>query len=232
MRSIIPSIDLCNGKAVKRVRGERGSGIVVGDPVKIAEKLYEKGFRRLHVVDLDAAEGVGSNEDIIKTIASMGFDWIQVGGGIRSTSKALRMLRYGASAVVLSTIFFKDRAKFTGVVEEAGSDKVILALDYRSDGHVYLSGWRERGPRLEGVFDEVNQYKILGVLLTYIDSEGTLGGIDRNVTKYINRIHGLKEYAGGVSSMDDVAFLTKAGVDYVIVGMAFYRGLLGGYINE
>lgn len=225
--TIIPSIDISNGKAVKRIRGRRGTEVTIGDPIKVAERLYNAGYSHVHIVDLDAAEGLGSNEEMIKTILSIGFKWAQVGGGIRTLAKASRIISYGASSIILSTTYFKDRAKFDEIVRGIGSDKVIVSLDYRSDGYVYLSGWREKGPKLEQTLEEIRYYNLLGVLFTYIDSEGTMGGIDRGVAKYINKVRGLKEYAGGVSTIDDVRYLTYIGFDHVIVGMAFYRGVIG-----
>lgn len=225
--SIMPSIDISCGKAVKRIRGVRGTGVVIGDPIKIAENLYNNGYNHIHVVDLDAAEGVSNNEEIVKGIASIGFKWLQIGGGIRDLEKASKLIAYGATSIVVSSVYFRHRELFKEIVRRIGEDRVILALDYKSDGHIYLSGWREKGPRLIDVLGEVVLHPLLGILFTYIDSEGTMRGIDRRVGVYANKVSGLREYAGGVSSMDDIVFLRNIGFDYIIVGMAFYKGVIG-----
>jgi 1-(5-phosphoribosyl)-5-[(5-phosphoribosylamino)methylideneamino] imidazole-4-carboxamide isomerase (EC 5.3.1.16) len=61
---VIPSIDISEGKAVKRIKGQRGSGLILGDPLRIAEQIYSEGYKKVHLVDLDAAEGVGNNEKL------------------------------------------------------------------------------------------------------------------------------------------------------------------------
>lgn len=72
MSNIIPSIDISLGKAVKRIRGVKGTGLILGNPIELASKLYNEGYTRIHVVDLDAAEGVGNNEMYIKEISKRG----------------------------------------------------------------------------------------------------------------------------------------------------------------
>lgn len=228
MIKVMPSIDISLGKAVKRVRGVKGTGLILGNPIEIAEKLFSEGYEFLHVVDLDAAEGVGDNSHVIRDIASIGFRWIQVGGGIRDEAKARRLADYGATAVVVSTLFFKNRLEFDNVVNSLGNDKVILALDYRSDGYVYVSGWSEKEKKLDDVLDEISLHPLLGVLLTYIDAEGTMYGIDREVSKYTQKIRGLKEYAGGISTYSDILFLDSIGFDYAIIGMALHKGVIRG----
>ncbi len=225
---VLPSIDLSLGRVVKRVRGIRGTGVVVGDAVKVAEELYELGYDSVHVVDLDAAEGLGSNEGLIKDVVKVGFKWVQVGGGIRGISKAIRLLSYGVTAVVVSTMFYTSRNTFEELLRVVGGDKVLVAVDYDNSLTVRVKGWREGGVGVDEALNMVGNYDVLGIILTYIDSEGTEGGVDRRITNFVRRIKGLKEYAGGVSTVDDLLFLKGVGVDYVIVGMAIYRGTLLG----
>jgi len=225
---VLPSIDLSLGRVVKRVRGIRGTGVVVGNAVKVAEELYELGYDSVHIVDLDAAEGLGSNEDLIKDVVKVGFKWVQVGGGIRGISKAIRLLSYGVTAVVVSTMFYTSRNTFEELLRVVGGDKVLVAVDYDNSLTVRVKGWREGGVGVDEALNTVGNYDVLGIILTYIDSEGTEGGVDRRITNFVRRIKGLKEYAGGVSTVDDLLFLKGIGVDYVIVGMAIYRGTLLG----
>lgn len=225
---VIPSIDLSFGKAVKRVRGVRDSGLVVGDAVKVAENLYELGYEAIHVVDLDAAEGCGNNEDVIKTLTNLGFKWVQVGGGIRDSMKAQRLLSYGASSIVISTTFYEDRRVFSEILNLVGGDKILIAVDYDEDLTIRVRGWGKRGMSIDVALSDINSYEVLGVIFTYIGNEGTEGGVDRRVESFVGRVNGLKEYAGGVSGMDDLKFLKSIGIDYAIVGMATYRGSLLG----
>jgi phosphoribosylformimino-5-aminoimidazole carboxamide ribotide isomerase len=228
MTKVMPSIDISSGKAVKRVKGVKGSGIVVGDAIKIAEEIYNEGYDSIHIVDLDAAEGIGSNINVIKDIAKMGFDWVQVGGGVRSVDKAKEILSAGASAVVASTIFFENRKVFEDLVEFIGGEKVLVSIDYRSDGYVYIHGWRKRICTVYKALEDLQKYSVRGAVFTFIDAEGTMRGVDRGVVDYVKMVDGLKEYAGGVSSYEDLVFLRDAGFDYVIIGMAFYSGILKG----
>lgn len=225
---VVPSIDLSSGKAVKRVRGIRGSELVVGDPVKVAEELHELGYEVLHIVDLDAAEGRGDNEDLVKVLTTLGFKWVQVGGGIRDRVKAQRLLSYGASSVVISTIFYENRRLFEEVVNLVGGEKVLIAVDYDEDLTVRTRGWVRGSVRVDEALNDINDYEVLGVIFTYIGSEGTAGGVDRRIQNFVGRVRGLREYAGGISSLDDLKFLKEVGIDYAIVGMAIYRGSLVG----
>lgn len=228
---VMPSIDLSEGRVVKRVRGVRGSGIVVGDPMKIASELYSLGYSNIHIVDLDAAEGKGSNDYIVKDIANIGFKWIQVGGGIRDLNKASKLISYGVSAIVISTMFFTDRRKFDEVYKGIGWDKILISIDYNDSHSVMIRGWTTVAVDLDTAVKLVNNAGVLGVIFTYIPTEGTCMGIDKDIRRYASLVNGLKEYAGGVATYDDLLFLRDSGFDYVIVGMALYRGCLRGVEN-
>ncbi|ADM28379.1 1-(5-phosphoribosyl)-5-((5-phosphoribosylamino)methylideneamino) imidazole-4-carboxamide isomerase [Ignisphaera aggregans DSM 17230] len=225
---IMPSIDISDGKAVKRIRGIRGSGIVVGNPIDIASKLYSDGYEYIHVVDLDAAEGRGDNENIIKEIVKIGFKWIQVGGGIRSIEKASRLLSYNVSAIVISTIFYTDTNLFRAILNSIGGEKILVAIDYNSNGNVYIAGWNRGVTTIASALDMIRNYNILGTLFTYISNEGTVKGIDRSICFYASKLDILKEYAGGVSSIEDLVYLKSCGFRFAVIGMALYQGILRG----
>lgn len=228
MIEIIPSIDISNGKAVKRIRGIKGTGLILGDPVKVANKIYDEGYRKIHIVDLDAAEGAEDNENYIKEICKIGFKWIQVGGGIRNYEKANRILSYGSSALIFSTLPFTNPNLFKDMVNKIGKDKILISIDYDNKGNVLIKGWREKALKVTEAIKKVNELDLLGTILTYIPNEGTSNGIDYNVREFSNMIKGIKEYAGGVASYDDVKYLESIGFNYVIVGMSFYLNRIRG----
>ncbi|BFI73982.1 1-(5-phosphoribosyl)-5-((5-phosphoribosylamino)methylideneamino)imidazole-4-carboxamide isomerase [Sulfurisphaera ohwakuensis] len=225
MLKVVPSIDISEGKAVKRIRGVKGSGLILGNPVKIAYKIYEEGYDYLHVVDLDSAEENGNNEEYVKDICKIGFKWVQVGGGIRNVEKAERLLDYDCSAIVISTLPIKDPKSFMDIQKIIGKDKILLSVDYDSSGYVLIRGWKEKSIK---VLDFLLSYDSLGYIFTYVENEGTKRGIDNNVKNYVIRIKGLKEYAGGIGSIEDLYKLNEYGINYAIIGMSFYSGSLRG----
>ncbi|MEM0373753.1 MAG: 1-(5-phosphoribosyl)-5-((5-phosphoribosylamino)methylideneamino)imidazole-4-carboxamide isomerase [Sulfolobaceae archaeon] len=225
---VMPSIDISKGKAVKRIRGEKNSGIEIADALKVAEEIYELGYEHLHVVDLDAAEGSGENEDKIRQVANLGFKWIQVGGGIRSLEKALRISRI-ASAIVISTLPFVNFKEFEKINSVIGYEKILLSLDYDENYYIRVKGWKEKiNIKLQDFLNNI-KFDIKGIIFTYIPNEGSMSGIDRGIKDYARKLpFKIKEYAGGIFSFDDLLELKNAGFNYAIVGMSFYRGHLKG----
>ncbi|BCU71360.1 1-(5-phosphoribosyl)-5-((5-phosphoribosylamino)methylideneamino)imidazole-4-carboxamide isomerase [Stygiolobus caldivivus] len=222
---IIPSIDISEGKAVKRIRGQRGSGLVLGDPLQIAKSIYNEGYDKVHIVDLDAAEGVGDNEGIIRRICKdVSFAHTQVGGGIRGLDKASRIINE-CKYVVVSTLPVTDPRKFEEIKEKIGKEKIILSIDYDEQGNVLIKGWKEK--RDVKVYDMLS-FDVYGFIFTYVPKEGTKGGIDEKIGSYTKQINKVKEYAGGVNTIDDLLKLKTLGFDYAIVGMSFYNGRLRG----
>ncbi len=231
MIKVLPSVDISEGKAVKRIRGVKGTGLILGDPVKIAYKMYEEGYNSIHVIDLDSAEGVGNNEEYIKEICKIGFKWIQVGGGIRSLDRAKKLISLGVSAIILSTLPFTNFKEFKHILDEIGKNKVLVSIDYDNDRKILIKGWKEKSIGIEQAIETINNLNVLGIILTYVTNEGTAKGVDHNVKSLVDKIKGIKEYAGGVSSLSDIQFLESVGFNYVIVGMAFYLNKLreGGF---
>jgi len=225
MIKLLPSIDISEGKAVKRIRGVKGSGLILGNPIDVALKIYNEGYNAVHVVDLDSAEGLGNNEEYIKEICKMGFSWVQVGGGIRSIEKAERLISYGCSAIVITTLAIENPTAYEEIVNKLGKDKVLLSVDYDSSGYILIKGWKERAIR---VLDFIMSFQALGYIFTYVNNEGTKRGIDPQVKNYSLRVNGIKEYAGGIGRIEDLYMLKDYGFNYAIVGMSFYSGNLRG----
>lgn len=225
MLKVLPSIDISEGKAVKRIKGKRGTGLVLGNPINIAYKIYEEGYDYLHVVDLDSAEEYGNNEEYIKEICKMGFKWVQVGGGIRDEEKAKRIVSYDCSALVISTLPIKSPDTFKKILSEIGKEKILLSVDYDSSGYVLIRGWKEKSLR---VMDFILSFESSGYIFTYVENEGTRRGIDSSVRDYVSKIYKTKEYAGGIGSIEDLYKLKEYGFNYAIIGMSYYNGTLRG----
>ncbi|MUN28140.1 1-(5-phosphoribosyl)-5-((5-phosphoribosylamino)methylideneamino)imidazole-4-carboxamide isomerase [Sulfuracidifex metallicus] len=226
---VLPSIDISDGVAVKRIKGKSNSGIKLGNPVDIAKEIIELGYDSVHVVDLDAAEGKDRNLEYIREICKLGFSFVQVGGGIREIDDASKILEAGASAIIMSTLPFMDENKFLKIVDSIGKDKVLVSVDYNSSGEILIKGWStSSGFSISRAISNLNNFGIKGIILTFVENEGTKGGIDKHVGDYVKSLNGIKEYAGGISSMEDLLFLSKVGIDYAIIGMAFYSGSLRG----
>lgn len=225
MLKVLPSIDISEGKAVKRVKGVRGTGLILGSPKDVALSIYNLGYDFIHVVDLDSAEGIGNNEDYIREICGMGFRWVQVGGGIRDIQKAERLSRYGCSAIVISTLPVKNPTAYYEIIKKLGKDKVLISVDYDSSGYILIKGWKEKAVKVQ---DFLMSFEAKGYIFTFVDNEGTRKGIDSNVKNYVLRVTGLKEYAGGIGNIQDLYLLKQYGFNYAIIGMSFYSGTLRG----
>ncbi len=210
---IIPSIDLMEGQAVQLIGGEK-KAIEAGDPIPIAERFAIAG--EIAVIDLDAALGRGSNEDLVKELVSR-FP-CRVGGGIRDYESAVRWLDAGARMVILGT------AAKPELLSRLPRHRVMAALDARH-GEVVVEGWRKSTGRtvLEGI--EALRPHVGGFLITFVEREGRMGGMEaERVTQVVRACGDVRvTVAGGVADAEDVALVDRCGAD-VQVGMALYSG--------
>lgn len=210
---IVPSIDLRGGNAVQLVGG-REQKLDAGDPRPIAERFAAAG--EIAVVDLDAALGTGSNASVVGDLVTR-FP-CRVGGGIRTYESAVRWLDAGAAKIVLGTAADPD------LLARLPRDRVIAALDARH-GEVAVEGWTK--PTGRTVLERIRELRpyVGGFLVTFIEREGRLGGIDlEEVRPLVEAADGVRvTAAGGVTTVDEVAALDAMGVD-AQVGMALYTG--------
>ena len=208
---IIPSIDIMGGQAVQLVGGER-LALEAGDPFAIAEKFSLVG--EIAVIDLDAARGQGSNREIIESLVAR-FD-CRVGGGIRDEEAALRWLDAGAAKIILGTAATSD------LLVKLPRERVMAAVDCRN-GVVVDHGWQsDTGILGHQRITELRPY-VSGFLVTFVEREGGLGGMDLDQVR--DTINAAGEVpvtvAGGVAQAEEIGQIHALGAD-VQVGMALY----------
>jgi len=221
---LIPSIDLQGGRIVQLVQGERLA--VESDDVDGWIATFSR-FPAVQLIDLDAAKNAGDNSALVASIC--GRLPCRVGGGIRTIDRADALFESGARKVILGSRLFRSGQpdlEFAGsFADRFGPDRLIAAVDARG-GRVVIDGWRTQlsiGPvdavrALEPFFGEF--------LFTNVDKEGLMRGIDRDAITEVREATARDlTAAGGVTTQEDVDWLTGAGVN-AVVGMAIYTGKL------
>jgi len=221
---IIPCIDLMDGKVVQLVQG-RDKALEVSGPLVMLEKF--QAFPEIQVIDLDAAIGRGSNDDLVRLVASRAVS--RVGGGVRSVERAKMLIEQGAHKVIVGTAAFEASGvnqDFLHALGNAiGRERLIVALDSK-DGQIVVKGWREStGLRAEQVLEQLEPY-CSGVLCTYVDKEGMMQGTDLDWFRRLRSATNIEiTAAGGITTLDEVRALLAMNV-HAALGMAIYTGRL------
>ena len=224
---VIPAIDIKDGACVRLYQGDFGQETIYStDPVSVARQWEEMGASRIHLVDLNgAANGDLANLNCIKLIVAQSKASIQVGGGIRSTEAAERMLDTGVARIIIGTSAIENPSMVEQLCIKRGPGSVIVAVDAK-DGLVAIRGWQQTTsiPAL----DLGTQMADLGVkrlLYTDISRDGTLSEPNFDSTKLLVQQTGLHIVAsGGVASLSHITQLIETGVEGVVVGRAIYTG--------
>ncbi|MCL5948978.1 MAG: 1-(5-phosphoribosyl)-5-[(5-phosphoribosylamino)methylideneamino] imidazole-4-carboxamide isomerase, partial [Candidatus Bathyarchaeota archaeon] len=179
---LIPAIDLMDGKIVRLTRGEAKTAKFYesqfGTPVEAAQRWRDEGAGKLHIIDLDAAFGIGNNHSVIAEVAKNVKLPIQVGGGIRSFEIAEKLFKTGITQVILGALAFSDPAAIGKIQKKFGAESVIVALDNK-EGLVMVEGWKTATAMT--MQDALEKYTALGVrrfLITSIAQDGMLNGPD------------------------------------------------------
>ncbi len=221
---IIPCIDLMDGKVVQLVQG-RDKALEGGTPAEMLERFA--AFPEIQVIDLDAAIGKGANDDLVEFLAARAR--CRIGGGVRAVDRARKLVEQGAHRVIIGTSAFAyhgvNALFLQSVVEAIGRERVVIALDSK-DGRVVVKGWRESTQfTAEEMLPQLERY-CGGFLCTYVDKEGMMQGTD---LAWFARLRAKTSHeitaAGGVTTLDDVAALTRLGI-HAALGMAIYTGRL------
>lgn len=223
---IIPCIDLQGGKAVQLVRG-RKRALSVDDVLGLLERFRD--YPLLHVIDLDAALGTGSNGRWVKILSRRAKMKIRVGGGVRTVARAEKLLSWGAEKIIVGSAAFRSGKvahDFLGKLRQrVGRKRVIIAIDTEA-GRIVVRGWRERlALRPADVIPQLEPY-CSEFLATYVDREGTMQGTN---LAWFRKLRSLTKLpitaAGGIRSQKEVRALEKLEMN-AAVGMALYLGKL------
>ena len=224
---LIPAIDLMNGKIVRLTHGDPETAKVYsqfGGPVETAKKWQADGATKLHIIDLDAALGVGNNLSVIAEIAENVDLPIQVGGGIRNIEAVEKVLKLGVSQVILGALAFSDPDAVTQIQQTFGAGSMIVALDNR-DGKIMVEGWKTSTAL--GIKEALEKFAALGVkafLVTSITKDGTLSGPDFDTLKEACQYPGVEVIAaGGIGGLNDLVALKRVGVEGAVIGKALYE---------
>ena len=216
---IIPCIDLMGGKVVQLVQG-REKALEGGTPLEMIERFA--AFPEIQVIDLDAAMGKGSNDDLVELIAVRAT--ARVGGGVRSPERARMLIEQGAHRVIVGTAAFQ-RELLQEIADATRPERLIIALDSRG-GKVVVKGWQEATEfSAEQVIHQLEPY-CSGFLCTYVDKEGLMQGTDLD---WFRRLRASTKHeltaAGGITTLEEIRELQKLGI-HAALGMAIYTGRL------
>lgn len=224
----IPAIDLIEGKCVRLTQGDYAtSHVYAEDPVDMARRFEDMGFTRLHLVDLDGAKSRHVvNDHVLKAITHTTKLIVDFGGGVKTDDDMARVLDAGAEMVTCGSIAVTQPDMVLGWMERYGAEHLILGADVK-DGKISINGWQEDSahelmPFLQRYLDA----GMMHVLCTDISRDGMLQGPATALYGSIMQAfpHCRLIASGGVSCIEDILQLDKAGVPAVVFGKAIYEG--------
>lgn len=223
---LLPAVDVVNGQAVRLLQGEAGTEQNYGDPADAVASFVEQGATWIHLVDLDAAFGRGSNHELLARIVRDVSVKVELSGGIRDDDSLRRALDAGAARVNLGTAALEDPEWTARAIAQYG-DRVAVGLDVRGET-LAARGWTKAGGNLWDVLARLEEAGCSRYVVTDVTKDGTLEGPNAELlTKVALAAKAPVVASGGVSSLEDLAALrtlVPVGVDSAIVGKALYAG--------
>jgi phosphoribosylanthranilate isomerase len=223
---LLPAVDVADGQAVRLVQGAAGSETAYGDPVEAALAWQDGGAEWIHLVDLDAAFGRGSNAELLADVVARLDVAVELSGGIRDDESLTRALATGAARVNIGTAALEDPDWCDRVVGEYG-ERVAIGLDVRGRT-LAARGWTRDGGDLFEVLARLNKAGCARYVVTDILKDGMMRGPNLDLLRDVCGATSAPIIAsGGVSTLDDLralASLETAGVEGVIAGKALYAG--------
>jgi phosphoribosylformimino-5-aminoimidazole carboxamide ribotide isomerase len=223
---VIPAVDIKNGKCIQLVQGIPGTEqVVLENPVKIAKEWEEKGAKLIHVIDLGGALEGSKNLDVVKGILNEVSVPIQVGGGIRTREDAIELLEMGVSRIILGTLALDDPNCVKELASLYGKDKIVVALDSK-DSRVLVKGWTEKTDKTTTEMGRLfSEYGAGTLLFTNVDYEGLMDGFAMEpLNELLSSVNIPVIYSGGITSLSDVAKLSRTKVSGIVIGSALYKG--------
>lgn len=227
--TLLPAVDVRDGKAVRLVQGRSGTETGYGDPLDAALAWQHDGAEWIHLVDLDAAFGTGDNRAQLAEIVGKLDVKVELSGGIRDDDSLAAALATGCARVNLGTAALEHPEWCAKVIGEYG-DRVAVGLDVRIDEagehHLAARGWTRDGGLLWDVLDRLERDGCARYVVTDVTKDGTLMGPNLALLREVCvRSRAPVVASGGVSSLADVsalAELTPRGVEGTIIGKALY----------
>ncbi|MBU4465471.1 MAG: bifunctional 1-(5-phosphoribosyl)-5-((5-phosphoribosylamino)methylideneamino)imidazole-4-carboxamide isomerase/phosphoribosylanthranilate isomerase PriA [Actinobacteria bacterium] len=224
---LLPAVDVAGGKAVRLTQGEAGTETNYGDPVDAALDWARQGARWIHLVDLDAAFGRGSNAALLrKVIKQVRGVQVELSGGIRDDETLEAALESGAARINLGTAALENPEWAADVIGRYG-EAIAVGLDVRGTT-LAARGWTREGGDLWTVLDRLEDANCSRYVVTDVTKDGTLQGPNVDLLRQMTeRTPKPVVASGGISSLDDIAALRELvplGVEGAIVGKALYAG--------
>jgi phosphoribosylanthranilate isomerase len=223
---LLPAVDVAGGQAVRLVQGAAGSETSYGDPLDAALAWQSAGAQWIHLVDLDAAFGRGSNAELLAQVTGKLDVKVELSGGIRDDASLDRALGTGCARVNIGTAAL-EKPDWVRQVIAAHGDKIAVGLDVRG-ATLAARGWTQEGGDLYETLARLDAEGCARYVVTDVLKDGMLRGPNLALyTDVCSRTNAPVVASGGVSSLDDLralAGLTPAGVEGAIVGKALYAG--------
>jgi len=223
---LLPAVDIADGRAVQLIQGVAGSGGEFGDPLAAALDWQEQGAEWLHLVDLDAAFGRGSNRELVDRIVRALDIKVELSGGIRDAASLAAALATGCRRVNLGTAALEQPEWTAEAIADHG-DRIAVGLDVRGTT-LAARGWTRDGGDLWETLARLDLEGCARYVVTDVNKDGMLAGPNLGLLQQVcQRTSRPVVASGGVSTLDDIQALrglVDAGVEGAIVGSALYRG--------
>lgn len=221
---LLPAVDVKDGKAVRLVQGELSQESSYGAPIDAALDFQNSGAQWLHLVDLDAAFGIGSNHEILAEVVGKLDIKVELSGGIRDDASLERALATGCARINLGTAALENPDWTARVIKKYG-ERIAVGLDVR--GHTLAArGWTKEGGDLFETLARLDRDGCARYVLTDVAKDGTMQGPNLNLLREVAEATKAPIIAsGGVSTLDDIRALrslTDIGIEGSIVGKALY----------
>ncbi|CAB4860236.1 MAG: bifunctional 1-(5-phosphoribosyl)-5-((5-phosphoribosylamino)methylideneamino)imidazole-4-carboxamide isomerase/phosphoribosylanthranilate isomerase PriA [Actinobacteria bacterium] len=223
---LLPAVDVKDGRAVRLVQGELARESIYGQPLEVALEFQNAGAEWIHLVDLDAAFGRGSNSVLLAQVVGALDIAVELSGGIRDDESLARAMATGCKRINLGTAALENPDWTARVIAEYG-DLIAVGLDVR--GHTLAArGWTSEGGNLFETIERLDRDGCARYVVTDVTKDGTLAGPNIELLKSVCAATNKPVVAsGGISSLADIAqlgALTSLGVEGAIVGKALYAG--------
>lgn len=223
---LLPAVDVRGGRAVRLVKGELSAETQYGEPIDAAKSFEKSGAEWIHLVDLDAAFGTGTNHELLRDVIAELDLKVELSGGIRDEESLARALGTGCARINLGTAALEN-PEWTATVIARYADRIAIGLDVR--GRILSArGWTKDGGDLFETVARLDSEGCARYVVTDVNKDGTLQGPNFELLESVCAITKAPVIAsGGISSLADLMALrerTRIGIEGAIVGKALYSG--------